>query len=194
MVEYNNTQEEEIIAINMDCRQIVRKHARITPVLQDLLLDFVGCFQTSSALLDEIYGGVRGFLDFANDEFSYYSNWRPKFLMDDDGPRWVATGERLGALFDTIVFVGDRFFYKPYFICVEDGELIDETDEICEFVSPMGIFTGGEILQLMFECEKQRRPKTKWCGGPDYSHVHFEGFYDTQVDPDNIVWGVRWGS
>lgn len=197
MVEYDNTHEENIIAINIDCEEIVHKHARMTPVLQDLLLDFVGCFQTAEMCVDDIFGGMRGFLDFANDKFSYYSTWRPKFEMDDDGPRWGATGETLGPFYNTIVFVGDSFFYKPYFIwCGEEGEMICETDEVCEFVSPRcnGTLTAGEILDFMFECEKQRRPKTNWCGGPDYSHVHFEGFYDTQVDPDKCVWGVRWGS
>ena len=124
------------------------------------------------------------------------SKFKRKFVIDGEGPRWGPTGENMGEFKDTVVFVGDVFYYLPF-----SSETENEPDLICEFRSPDGTFTAGEILDKIFECEKEHRPNTHWIDSPDYTHIQFEGFFDREFDVidypewvEKFVWTGFWGS
>ena len=198
MVTYDNTQELEVMAINHACRRVIRKRTTLPWELQDVLLEFVGCFHECGCCIDDIFNeaGIRGFLDFENDKFSYYTGFRPNFAISQDSVKWVSTGESMGEFKDTVVFVGDVFYYLPF-----SSETENEPDLICEFRSPDGTFTAGEILDKIFECEKEHRPNTHWIDSPDYTHIQFEGFFDREFDVidypewvEKFVWTGFWGS
>ena len=197
MVEYDNIRELEVVAINHACRRVIRKRTKIPWELQDVILELVGCFHECGCCIGDIFAeaGIRGYLNFAADKFSYYTGFRPRMVIDEEGPNWAPTNESMGEFKDTVVFVGDVFYYKPF-----SNERENDTDLICEFRSPRGdgTLTAGEILNQMFECEKLHRPDTVWIDGPDYSHIQFEGFFDREFDEpewiQKFVWEAFWGS
>ena len=199
MVTFDNTRELEVSAINHTCRRIIRKRTKIPWELQDVILELVGCFHECGCCIDDIFAdaGIRGYLDFNADKFSYYTGFRPRMVIDEGGPNWAPTNESMGGFKDTVVFVGDVFYYKPF-----STEVVAETDTglICEFRSPRGDgpLTAGEILDQMFDCEKLHRPNTMWVGRPDYSPIQFEGFFDREFDEpewiEKFVWEAFWGS
>jgi hypothetical protein len=197
MVRYDNIREQQVIDINSECCDIVRERTKIPLELQDVLLELVGCFHECGSNIDDIFreAGIRGYLDFGEGKFSFYSGFRPDIVIDNEGPDWAPTGESMGLFKDTVVYVGDVFYYKPF-----SNERLNESSLICEFRSPRGdgTLTAGEILDNLFECEKEHRPSTHWIDGPDYSHIQFEGFFDHEFDEpewiEKYVWEAFWGS